>query len=82
MKGITIKDIRPNLNQVSIGELSVEQVFQFKEGDFGMVLEQDCARGITNYYSFGAHRMDWLIGSEKVIPVTATLVIETGGVKQ
>lgn len=57
-----------------VGDLSNEQIFAFNDnGDFGMVIEQDCHKGITRYYSFGAH--------VNVTPVDARLVIE-GGPKQ
>lgn len=63
----------------AVGDLSNEQIFAFNDNaDFGMVIEQDCHKGITRYYSFGAHRIDFLIANVKVTPVDARLVIEGG----
>ncbi len=81
MEGIEIKDIRPKSNLVHIGSLPIEQVFQFKDGGYGMILEHDRNRTITTIYTFSAHCLDWLIDVVEVIPVTATLTIKSGGVK-
>ena len=81
MNGIKIKDNRHKENCVDVGSLPLEQVFQFDNGSFGMLLGYDTARCLTEYYSFGSHRVDWLINSVKVTPVSATLVIESGGVQ-
>lgn len=80
MKGIEIKDIRPKSNLVNIGSLLVEQVFQFKDGGYGMIVDHDRPRTITVIYTFSAHCLDWLCDAVEVIPVTATLTIESGGV--
>lgn len=62
-----------------LGDLPNEQIFVFNDkGDFGMVIEHDCNKGITCYYSFGAHRIDWLTDNVIVTPVDARLVIEGG----
>ena len=62
-----------------IGDLPNEQVFVFNDkGSFGMIIEQDCNKGLTCYYSFGAHKIDWLIDSVIVTPVDARLVIGGG----
>ena len=80
MKGIEIKDIRPTSNLVNIGSLPIEQVFQFKDGGYGMIVDHDRPRTITVIYTFSAHCLDWLFDGLEVIPVTATLTIESGGV--
>lgn len=81
MNGIKIKDNRPKTNKVAIGSLPCEQVFQFDDGGFGMLIGYDAVRCLVKYYSFGAHRIDFLINSTEVTPVSATLVIESGGVQ-
>lgn len=63
----------------NVGDLPNEQIFVFNDkGDFGMIIEQDCNRCLTCYYSFGAHRIDWLTANVIVTPVDAQLVIEGG----
>lgn len=51
MKGIEIKDIRPTSNLVNIGSLSIEQVFQFKDGGYGMIVDHDRPHTITAIYT-------------------------------
>lgn len=78
---LKIDDLRFTFS-CAIGVLSNEQIFAFNDkGDFGMVIEQNCHKGITTYYSYGAHRIEWLNANVKVTPVDARLVIE-GGLKQ
>lgn len=75
---LTIKDSRFTY-KCAVGDLPIEQIFVFNDkGDFGMVMEQDFNKNITCYYSFGAHRIDWLTANVIVTPVDAELVIKGG----